>query len=119
MLKKFFGSTPPNKSHDVPGCSWGKNTDFTVATIEAGTLRRMCTLLRQAEALAWMCVMVLITLITLTVNYALHMKSFETVIFNDGTELVCVMQGRNDDVFARDQFGRRLKTLLKIGTKND
>lgn len=117
MLKKLFGKKedPASASVTIQGSTWGTNDDFTIAAANVVVLRRMRDLLLRAESIALVWVIVSTALIALFLNYALFMKSFETVIFSDGTELVCVMQGKDARVAAYDQFGRRLKTLLWLG----
>lgn len=117
MLNKLFGKKedPASASVVIPGSTWGTNEDFNIAAANVVVLRRMRDLLLRAESIALVLVVVSSLLIALLLNYALFMKSWETVIFSDGTELVCVMAGKDARVSARDQFGRRLKTLLRLG----
>ncbi|MBR5949951.1 MAG: hypothetical protein IKZ87_00790 [Actinomycetaceae bacterium] len=98
----------------VNGTTWGKNDDFRIASADGSVLRKLCRLLNKVESIAIVWLFIASSLTASFVIYAIHLKSFETIIFSDGTELVCVMEGRDASVYARDQFGRKLKNKLFI-----
>lgn len=83
--------------------SWGRCGEFTFDEASVHSLRAWCKILRNLESLAFAISIVLVIFIGLVSVYAMNRKSFENIIFYDGTERLCYMEGSSGRIRAIEQ----------------